>query len=514
VSTRRRSSWNRVAAVKPAPGRQALPAALGVGMTYAPRLDAVIEAATGLLDLLEVEPQTLWRRHEGDTERYVVDSVLMGRVAALPCRKVLHGVGFPVGSVRPPSAAQIPPLLATIDALAPTWMSEHLAFNRMAEGGRLIDTGFLLPPRQTDAGVAGAVTAIRSVADCLPIPFAVENGISYLAPRTDEMADGAYVAAVIEGADCGLVLDLHNAWANHRNGRQRIEEFLAEIPLERVWELHFAGGMEYRGYWLDAHSGAISEPVIDVAREIIPRLPQLKALIFEMTPSFLDLVDESTIIRQLEILHELWGLRPPEAPRMSIGSLRRTWPGDAAGAPTPPQWEDTLGALVIDRCTSGVLAQEIAADPGLQIFRHLVAEFRASTMIGTLPFSGRLLLSSLGTERLEQMLADFWRIAPPEAFGSREARAFARYLATMDLGIPLLDELLAYDLAVVAALTENASQQVRFRHDPRLVLGCIADHRMPDNLPDGDFVADITPDGITFRPAGAVATATSIALRV
>ncbi|MFF0487922.1 DUF692 family multinuclear iron-containing protein [Nocardia sp. NPDC004068] len=37
-------------------------------------------------------------------------------------------------------------------------------------------------------------------------------------------------------------LDLHNIWANARNGRQPVDEFLAEIPFDRVWEIHVAGG--------------------------------------------------------------------------------------------------------------------------------------------------------------------------------------------------------------------------------------------------------------------------------
>jgi uncharacterized protein (UPF0276 family) len=504
-------------ALAPALGRRALPAALGVGMVYTPRLDAVIDEASGLIDVIEVEPQTLWRRGAGEGERYTVDHVLLERLSSRSCRKVLHGVGFPVGSVRPPSPAQIPPLLEMIDALAPAWMSEHLAFNRMVSGGATIDAGFLLPPRQTQAGVAGAIASIRSVADRLPIPFAVENGISYLRTRPDEMDDGAYVAAVVDGADCGLVLDLHNAFANARNGRQPLDRFLAEIPLERVWELHLAGGMDYRGYWLDAHSGVIDAPVIEIARDIIPDLPNLKAMIFEITPSFLDVVETATILRQLEMLHDLWRLRcgAPARHGARVAVRPRASPTQLAGdIPSPEQWEDTLGALVLDRAADGTLAQEISADPGLHIFRHLVAEFRASTVIGTLPFSGRLMLMTLGTERFEQLLADFWRTSPPEAFGSREARGFAGYAATLELDLPLLDQLLAYDVAVVAALTENARASVRFRHDPRLMLASLADHRVPQNLPDGEFFADISPEGITFRAAGAETGDTSMALRV
>ena len=66
-------------------------------------------------------------------------------------------------------------------------------------------------------------------------------------------------AAVAECADCGILLDLHNLFANGVNGRQSVEEFIAQLPLERVWEIHVAGGVELDGYWLDAHSGGVGQ---------------------------------------------------------------------------------------------------------------------------------------------------------------------------------------------------------------------------------------------------------------
>lgn len=63
---------------------------------------------------------------------------------------------------------------------------------------------------------------------------------------------------VVESADCGLLLDLHDLFANALNGRQSLDEFLDLAPLDRVWEVHLAGGMEVDGFWLDAHSGGDS----------------------------------------------------------------------------------------------------------------------------------------------------------------------------------------------------------------------------------------------------------------
>lgn len=81
---------------------------------------------------------------------------------------------------------------------------------------------------------------------------------------------------------CGILLDLHNIYCNALNGRQSVEQFLSALPLERVWELHVAGGFEVDGYWLDAHSGAIPPPLHAICAYVVPSLPQLKAIVFEL----------------------------------------------------------------------------------------------------------------------------------------------------------------------------------------------------------------------------------------
>jgi uncharacterized protein (UPF0276 family) len=32
--------------------------------------------------------------------------------------------------------------------------------------------------------------------------------------------------------------------------RQPLDEYLAQLPLERVWKIHLAGGTEMDGFWL------------------------------------------------------------------------------------------------------------------------------------------------------------------------------------------------------------------------------------------------------------------------
>ncbi len=475
---------------------------VGVGLTYVPGMEPLIEEEGEALQVLEIEPQTLWLRSRGQSG-FRVDQGRFDYVRNLPGAKLLHSVGYPVGGYHQAEADQVHMLNQMIAALKPPWLSEHLAFNRATGPRGDFQTGFLLPPLQTEEGVRAAVSSIQCLAEQVGTPLAVEHGVSYLKLREGELTDGAFLRSVVEAADCGIVLDLHNAWTNARNGRQGVAQFLTDIPLEYVWEVHLAGGMEHAGYWLDAHSGTIPAPVLDLARAAIPWLPNLKALIFEVMPVYLESVGLAAVRAQLDELRQLWELRDkttaatdlqPEA----LHAMTAT-KGGRADDITPDIWENTLGALAIGREVDTPLARQLASDPGVSVFRYLVTQFRASSVIGTLPFTGRLLLLSMGAQSFEAMLGDFWRDHPPEAFGAEEARRFAAFLETNAPRTPFLEEVTRFDLAAIAAITEGVPSTICFSQDPRHVLGALADHRLPTASPLGLYYADLRSEGITFR---------------
>lgn len=471
---------------------------LGVGVAWFSGLEPLLATEPGLVDVIEVEPQTLWLQPDPAVSCYRVDADALARIGRLPGRKILHGIGFAPGGTLEPEASQLPPLLAMREALDCPWVSEHLSFNRARGGEGVFTTGFLLPPRQSAAGADRAARSIRSMADALPVPLAVETGVSYLKPRADELPDGEFVARVVAQADCGILLDLHNLWCNERNGRQPVREFLGAIPLERVWEVHLAGGFERRGYWLDSHSGAIPAPLAALAREVLPRLPALRALVYELFPSYLQLVGLDTVKRELERLRGLWRARERAgAARTLERPVAAAAP--AANGPSPEAWEDALGALVVGREPDSPLARELAADAGVGITRELLEEFRASMVVEVLKLTFRLIALSRGPECFERALADYWRGAAPERFGSAEAAGFAEHLAGLALDVPYLDEVLAFERAALATLLDGQSRVVPFRHDPMLVLRPLAEGRMPLDPTIGDFEVEVTPPGDSDR---------------
>ena len=266
-----------------------------------------------------------------------------------------------------------------------------------------------------------------------------------------------------------------------------------------------AGGFEHRGYWLDAHSGGIPDALLDVARVVLPRLPNVRALLFEVVPSAMHEFGTDGVQRQLEVLWELWEARgtvfDPTASARPVAS----GPGSGSTSPltsgiapqSPREWEETLGALVVGRPVTGSLAEELSADPGVSLLRDLVFELRASALASTLKLTCRLLLLRLGEEGFRSLLADYADQVTPHAFASDEAEAFGRFLNAADVDVPHLREVLAFELSVVATLIDGIPRSTRFEFEPISLLRALGEGRLPGPVAPGLFEIEVTGDEST-----------------
>ena len=478
---------------------------LGVGLIYLSELDSLFSECNPDLSVLEVEPETFWEKHypEGPSgaPAYLPNLEAMARIAALPQKKLVHSVGFPVGGTQCYGGDYVSPLAVAVRDLDAAWISEHLSFNTVSNPAGLEQVGFLLPPRQTPEGVELAVRNIRRLAAGMPAPFAFETGVNYLKPRTDELSDGAFFAGIAEGADCGILLDLHNLWANERNGRQPIEDVLDELPLDRVWEVHLAGGMLLDGYYLDAHSGAIAPELLDVAARVIPRLPNLGALIFEILPGYVPTLGLSGVRRQLALMNDLWRLRRSErivVPRSRAPAM--------AGKKLPEdvlQWERTLGALAVGRSPSDLHdTSDLARDPAIAMIRKLIGEFRSSRISRALHFTTILMLASWGPARVHALLAEYEDQCYPDIFTSGEADRFACFLRErLDVlpPAPYLRDVLSFEHALVRAALYGERTKLQWDIDPTELFDTLEQGRVPAAVNSQKSTMEIVPSSHTVN---------------
>jgi hypothetical protein len=390
-----------------------------------------------------------------------------------------------VGGSAPADPVRLELLSAMVETFGSDLASEHLSFTRVAgeaasEAEDCQFTGFMLPPRQTGEGVEVAARAARAMAAQVKVAFAIENGVSYLRHRRDEMADGEFVAAVAEEADVGILLDLHNAYTNERNGRGSMASFVEALPLERVVEIHLAGGLPHGRYWLDAHSGAMPDAVFSFARELVGSLPNLRVINFELIPLYFAQFGADGVTRELDRCHEVWAGRQ-SGPIAQLHQQRAVVvpPTTALTRPaslTPPAWERQLATLARGAPGNGSMDadDELSGDPGIDVLRFLVTEFRAGMLARGLKLGTRLLLLHLGEPAVRGIYADFFASRPPELFAGAEAEAFADYLAGLDLEVPHLDSVIRFELALQHAAARGDAATIEFAGDPNDILSSLA----------------------------------------
>jgi uncharacterized protein (UPF0276 family) len=478
------------------------PPRLGPGAIYLRSLDGLFRSNADLIRVAEIEPQTLW------TKATASDSVPRGSrgelryVCELPQRLLAHGVGYPVAGTICDQERHISEFRLWSEELASPWMSEHLSILdvRGARGSR--NCGFLMPPLQTEKQVTLAAQNIRKRQAVLGRPFAFETGVNYFSRRDFEMPDGEFFAAVADAADCGILLDLTNLWVNQSNGRAKIGDVLAKLPLERVWEVHLAGIEYAHGHWLDAHSGRIDPELVPIAAEIVASLPNLGAIVFEIAADRMASVGPTAFLQQMEILHELWDVTMKGAAATPRAAAEPAF--KAHDTPTPENWECLIAERMLpaeERPENSFEEMQVSAEDeqSFTLYGRLVSGFRAGTIAEMLENTTRLLLLGIGETALRALIDRYVATTLPAAFPTDEALNFRRFLDTNPISVPGLQEILKFEATLLEAAANNVTMQVALPEDMEAILTDIAAGKLPRFSPDRAVaVFEIGVDAVPF----------------
>jgi hypothetical protein len=173
---------------------------------------------------------------------------------------------------------------------------------------------------------------------------------------------------------------------------------------------------------------------------------------------------------------------------------------------TEPSFRDRVRTGEEAELGPGLTAREhqrlraAAGDPGLRLTATLVGSFRLGKILQLLPLTRQM----LGDARLVQEARAFWRESPPRTYYSlEEALQFCDYLLGRAGRGPFVKEVVAFErvqLELRRARPEGDAvppQEVLFRHDPRDVLGPLAEGRAPRQARRwfGRLRASLRPDG-------------------
>ena len=217
----------------------------GLGLRR-PIADKLMADPPADVDFMEVAPENwihvggaLGKKFRWFTERYPF---------------VIHGLSLSIGGPAPLDEQLVRDIKEFMSDHGIRMYSEHLSY--CGDDGQLYD---LMPIPFTEEAVSYVANRVRRVQDILEQRIALEN-VSYYTPTDASMPEADFVTAVLEEADCDLMLDINNIVVNSINHRYDPHDYMLQMPAERIRYFHIAGHLaEAEDLRVDTHGSAVDD---------------------------------------------------------------------------------------------------------------------------------------------------------------------------------------------------------------------------------------------------------------
>ncbi|ASM50393.1 hypothetical protein PESP_a2419 [Pseudoalteromonas espejiana DSM 9414] len=251
-------------------------------------LDELLEHVPQQVDFMEVAPEN-WLKLGGRFKKQF-------KTLTDANNFVCHGLSLSIGSPEPLDIAFVKSLKSFFDEHNIKLYSEHLSY--CSGTGHMYD---LMPIPFTDDAVAHVVARIKQVQDILERQLVIEN-VSYYGAPGQQLSELEFTNAILEQADCKLLLDVNNIYVNSVNHGYNAEEFLCGLPSKRIAYGHVAGHYnEADDLIVDTHGADVIDPVwqlLDKAYQLHGVFPTLLERDFNI-PSI------NVLTKELDIIHNL-----------------------------------------------------------------------------------------------------------------------------------------------------------------------------------------------------------------
>ena len=178
---------------------------------------------------------------------------------------VLHGVSLSVGSVDPLDREYLAALKALCQETEPRWVSDHLCWTGVAG----VNTHDLMPLPYTEEAIDHVAERIDQVQEYLARQILIENVSSYVAYESSAVPEWEFYQAVVERADCLMLLDVNNVYVSARNHGFEPLDYLRSIRPSRVRQIHLAGHSDNGDHVIDTHDHPVREEVWELYEEAV-----------------------------------------------------------------------------------------------------------------------------------------------------------------------------------------------------------------------------------------------------
>lgn len=277
---------------------------LGVGILFNPALSEFLHNQSEMIDYVVIIPEMFQDdRGKGAAQRFAEletwISTLDHLIQQWPV--VAHNIGLSLGSAENFDKEYLQRIADWHSRCHFNWHSDHLSYSAITDSdGGVHNTGLSLPVPYDWTVLEMLVDRINQVTRTIQRPFLIENNVSYITIPEQDMDEVAFLNCLSAATGCGLLLDLHNVYVNARNFGFNPYSFIDRLNLDRVQEIHVAGGDELAGMYTDSHAGPCPPEVWALLKHVCPLVKHLRGVTFEFHESYYPLMKSDGIRCQLD----------------------------------------------------------------------------------------------------------------------------------------------------------------------------------------------------------------------
>jgi len=188
---------------------------------------------------------------------------------------VLHGVSMSIGSCDPLDWNYLKQLKQLIERIDPAWVSDHLCWTGI-NGTNLHD---LMPLPYTEEALHHVAQRISQVQDYLGRQILIENPSSYVDFTHSEMTEWGFLTRLVKESGCLVLLDVNNIYVSAFNHSFDAQEYLNNIPVDCVQQIHMAGHLNKKDVIIDTHDDEIIKEVYDLYADAVRRFGRVSTMI-------------------------------------------------------------------------------------------------------------------------------------------------------------------------------------------------------------------------------------------
>lgn len=181
-----------------------------------------------------------------------------------------HCVGLSLGSKL--DKKHLKDIKSLLDRFKPFIFSDHLSWSNSPSSGTAND---LLPVPYTKVALKIFCDNVNRAQDFFGREILIENPSAYLEYEETEISEVDFLNEISAKTTCGILLDINNIYVSSKNFGFDPVEYLSQINLAKVKEIHLAGHSiyNYKGeeIRIDTHSTHICDEVLALYKNFIKK---------------------------------------------------------------------------------------------------------------------------------------------------------------------------------------------------------------------------------------------------